>query len=86
MAAKQRKGVADAESQRLNIRLSPDAYRRLGVHAIMGGMTPGKLVEALINQHCREWKVQANSSARVTTDDRPDRSESVGAVTIPAGL
>jgi hypothetical protein len=72
MAAKKRQGVADVESQRLNVRITPDAYRRLGVHAIMAGVTPGRLVEQLINSHCREWKVQANRAAPVTTEDRPE--------------
>lgn len=75
MAAKQRRGAAAAESpesQRLNVRISPDAYRRLGIHAIMAGMTPGRMVEQLITTHCREWKVQANRSAPVAESDRQE--------------
>jgi hypothetical protein len=67
MPAPKRRGVADAESQRLNIRISPDAYRRLGVHAIMAGMTPGRLVESLIDTHLREWAVRSNRSASVAS-------------------
>lgn len=80
MAAKKSKGVEDAgasESQRLNVRISPDALRRLGIHCVMSGTTPGKLVEKLINEHLRDWKVQANSSARVITEDRPQPADSV---------
>jgi hypothetical protein len=84
MAAKKSKGVADVESQRLNVRISPDAYRRLGVHAIMAGLTPGKLVESLITTHCREWKVQANRSAPVITGDRPEGVDSVSLATASA--
>lgn len=86
MAAKRRQSVSDAESQRLNIRISPDAYRRLGVHAVMAGMSPGRLVERLITDHCREWKVQANRAALVTPDDRPETDASVTLATLPAGL
>src|SRR5262245_27998666 len=82
MAATKRRGVADAESQRLNIRISPDAYRRLAVHALMGGTTPGRLVEDLINAHCREWRVQANRSVPVMGEDRlvADDAVSLGSV------
>jgi hypothetical protein len=71
MAARKGKGVSDAaapDHQRLNVRLSPEAYRRLGVHAIYAGMTPGKLVERLITEHLREYRVQVNSPAG---SDRP---------------
>ena len=80
MAATRRKSAADAttpESQRLNIRISPEAYRRLGVHAIMAGMTPGRLVEQLINTHCREWKVQSNRSASAMVDGSARDADSV---------
>jgi hypothetical protein len=86
MAARKTKSVADAvtaESQRLNVHISPDAHRRLGIHAIMAGVTPGKLVERLITEHLREWRVQANPAA---ITDRPERAESVSPVNMPAGL
>lgn len=89
MAQNRRRGVGDAaaaDHQRLNVRLSPDAYRRLGVHAIMAGMTPGKLVERLINEHLREWKVQANRAASVAIEDRPESAASVSLANIPAAL
>jgi hypothetical protein len=75
MATKQRKGVADArggESQRLNVRIEPDAYQRLMVHCVMSGLQPGKYLESLINAHCREWRVQAIKGASNTHDDRLD--------------
>jgi hypothetical protein len=89
MAAKTKKirGVEDAEaseSQRLNVRIGPDALRRLGIHCVMSGKTPGKLVEQLINEHLRDWKVQANSSARVITEDRPQTADSVSLGTATA--
>lgn len=80
MAAKKSKSVDDAgttESQRLNVRIGPDALRRLGIHCVMSGTTPGKMVEKLINDHLRDWKVQANASARVITEDRPETIDSV---------
>ena len=75
--------AAAAESQRLNVHISPDAHRRLGIHAIMAGMTPGKLVERLINEHLREWRVQANPAA---ISDRSERADQASPVNIPAGL
>jgi hypothetical protein len=59
MPATRRREAGEAPAQRLNVRLSIDAYRCLGVHAIMAGVTPGRLVERLIEEHLREWSVQA---------------------------
>jgi hypothetical protein len=84
MATKQRRGAADAETQRLNVRISPDAYRRLNVHAIMAGVNPGTLVETLIDTHLREWRVQANRAAQATPDDRLDLTASVSHAEIAA--
>jgi hypothetical protein len=50
----------------------------------MAGVTPGKLVESLINTHCREWKVQANPFGRVITEDRPQPADSVSLATASA--
>jgi hypothetical protein len=75
MAATKRRGVSDATdatAQRLNVRIDPSAYQRLMIHCVMSGMNPGKFVENLINAHCREWRVQANRTAQLTTDDRLD--------------
>jgi hypothetical protein len=80
MAAKQRQSVpdtTDAESQRLNVRIDPDAYRRLMIHCVMSGQQPGKYIESLINSHCREWRVQAIRSAQATSDDRLDLTPGV---------
>lgn len=77
MAAKPRKSSDDAESQRLNCRISPDAYRRLGVHAVMKGISPGTLIEKLIDEHLKEYRVQAVRSASVVSDDRLDAAVSV---------
>lgn len=63
MAQAKRKSVSDAEAadrQRLNIRLTPEDYRRLGVHALYMGVTPGALVGKLIREHLREFRVQVN--------------------------
>jgi hypothetical protein len=73
--AKNRRGVADAENQRVNLRLSVEATRRLAVHALMAGTTPGRLVEQLISDHLKSWRVQAvqaNRSASVPSDGRLD--------------
>lgn len=71
MAQKRNKGVTDAvsrETQRLNVRLAPEDYRRLGVHAVMTGVTPGTLVGRLIREHLREFRVQQNPAGG---SDRP---------------
>jgi len=78
--AKNHRGVADAENQRVNLRLSVEATRRLAVHALMAGTTPGKLVEQLISDHLKSWRVQAvqaNRSVPTTGDDRLDLTASV---------
>lgn len=64
MAAKKAKGVDDAKAQRLNIRVTPDAYERLLVHAIKARVSPGELVTSLIDQHLKDWRVQANRTTR----------------------
>lgn len=86
MAAKRSKGVVDAaasDHQRLNVRLSPEAYRRLGVHALYAGVTPGRLVERLITEHLREYRVQVNSPAGI---DRLAPVESASPVGLSAAV
>ena len=77
MASKIRRGGADAKTQRVKIRLTTDAYRRLGVHSLMTGVAPGKLVESLIEQHLRDFRVQAVRSASVPSDGRLEIDASV---------
>ena len=64
-----RREVADASEspkQRLNIKVSADAAERLAIHAIKSKVTVGRLVEQLIEKHCREWRVQANPSTHAS--------------------
>jgi hypothetical protein len=80
--SKQRRAVTDAESQRLNVRLDAEAYRRLMIHCVMSGTQPGKFLASLIDTHCRAWRVQAvaaqvNRSASVPSDGRLDLDASV---------
>jgi hypothetical protein len=68
-------GASDASAHRLNVRISEEASRRLAVHALMAGTTPGRLVEQLISDHLKSWRVQAvaaqvNRSASVPLDGR----------------
>lgn len=65
MATRRGKGVADAAGVRLNVHISEEAHRRLGLHALMTGKKPGKLLEELIGTHMRAWKVQVNSPAGI---------------------
>jgi hypothetical protein len=77
MASKIRRGVADAKTQRVNIRLTTDAYRRLGVHSLMTGVAPGKLVESLIEQHLRDFRVQSVRSANGHSPDSASQGDGV---------
>jgi hypothetical protein len=75
-AASKRRGVADAENQRVNLRLSAESYRRLVVHALMAHTTPGKLVESLVDTHLKSWRVQAVSASRTASVPLDGRSDS----------
>jgi hypothetical protein len=68
MAAKKAKGVNDATVQRLNVRVSTEAYERLLVHAIKGRISPGELITSLIDRHLKDWRVQ---DVRSKETDRP---------------
>jgi hypothetical protein len=86
MAQKRPKGVGDAgtqKPQRLNIRLTPEQYKRLGVHAIYMRLTPGELVGQLIDENLRAWKVQVNS---VASSDRPAPAVESSPAILPATL
>lgn len=74
MKAKKGKSVNDASVQRLNIRVTSEAYERLLVHAIKARVSPGELVTSLIERHCRDWAVRSN---HVKANDRLDTAESV---------
>jgi hypothetical protein len=76
-AVKPRRGVDDARMQRVNLRLTTECYRRLAVHALMSGMTPGRLVEDLVNRHLREFRVQTVRAGSVATEDRRDPADDV---------
>lgn len=69
MKTRKTQGVDDAKAQRLNIRVTPDAYERLLVHAIKARVSPGELVTSLIDRHLKDWRVQ---SVGVKANDRPD--------------
>jgi hypothetical protein len=69
MATLKRKGVDDAATQRLNIRVTSEAYERLLVHAIKARKSPGELVTELIDSGLREYRVQRNQSARVMSTE-----------------
>jgi hypothetical protein len=61
MAAKKRQGVDNAPGQRLNIKVTTEAYERLLVHAIKARVSPGELVTELIEKNLRQWAVRSNS-------------------------
>lgn len=47
-----------AGKKKLNLSVSAEAYRRLGVTALMTGVDRSALVESWIEAHCRRWIVQ----------------------------
>jgi predicted DNA-binding protein len=80
MKAKRRTGVNDANAQekrRVNVRLAPETYQRLGVHSVMSGKTPGEILDELVNKYCRDWKVSANVVARPVLIDSAIEGHSV---------
>jgi hypothetical protein len=86
MAARKSKGVGDtavAESQRLNVHISPEAHRRLGIHSVMSGETPGRIVERLITEHLRSWRVEATPANNI---DRSGFGDSISLASLPASL
>jgi hypothetical protein len=77
-----RRSVNDAivqKAQRLNVRISPEAYERLLVHAIKARVSPGELVTSLIDRHCRDWRVQSNRGQSTGSADCAVEVESVEA-------
>jgi hypothetical protein len=64
--------------------IDPDAYERLMVHAVKARLSPGLFVEKLINNHCKDWKVQVNSRSKGQSDDRPDPTDPVKLTEEPA--
>jgi hypothetical protein len=44
----------------------------LMLHSLMAGLSPGLFLERLINEHCRSWRVQANSRGSTVPNDRLD--------------
>ena len=75
-----RKSVSDAQAQqaqRLNVRISPEAYERLLIHAIKARVSPGELVTQLIDRHCRDWSMPGKLAARGNHSDRLDPTASV---------
>jgi hypothetical protein len=83
MATKKTRSVGDAQAAatlRLNVKIDADSYERLMIHCIKGKKNPGQLITGLINQHLREWRVQANTaitSASAAITDRPNLVEPV---------
>jgi hypothetical protein len=75
--------AAAAESQRLNVHISPEAHRRLGIHSVMSGETPGRIVEKLITEHLRSWRVQATPAVSI---DRSGSGDSITLGSLPAAL
>lgn len=83
MKTTKRQGVADASdatTQRLNVRVTTEAYERLLVHALKARKSPGELITELIEIHLRQWRVQTNQvnrAASVAVHDRLVPSEEI---------
>jgi hypothetical protein len=83
MATKAKKGGGDVVTRRLNIRLTDEALKRLGVHALMNNRKPGQIVSELICDHLREWAIPADLShhaARKASASSAAPVESAGTV------
>jgi hypothetical protein len=52
----------------------------------MLGVAPGKLVERLIDEHLREFRVQVIRGDQASRSDRPDSAAQMSLVSLPAGL
>ncbi len=75
MARAKRPIVDDAitpMSQRLNVQVEATAYERLIIHCLKRKLSPGEMVTELINLNLRQWRVQANDTARIGGKNRPD--------------
>jgi hypothetical protein len=64
VAGNRRRRASDAKVCRLNVFIDPDAYERLMVHSVKAKLMPGLFVEKLINDHCKAWRVQENTTAK----------------------
>jgi hypothetical protein len=84
VAGKRRRRASNAQVQRLNVFIDPDAHERLMVHSVKAKLSPGLLVERLINEHCKDWRVQANGPNRSKGEDRPSDSGDVTLAGTPA--
>lgn len=72
--------ASDASTQRLNVRVTTEAYERLLVHALKARKSPGELITELIETHLRQWRVQTNQvnrAASVAVHDRLAPSEEI---------
>jgi len=76
MATKRRRGATDGAEpvarQRFNVRLHPESYERLMIHCLKAGKRPGRFLDDLIGDHCKDWKVQVNHPALSKGSDRLD--------------
>jgi len=82
MAAKKRQSVDNAAAQRLNVRITSEAYERLLVHAIKSRVSPGELVTSLIERNLRDYRVQdvrVKANDRLEISDQASESESKAA-------
>jgi hypothetical protein len=83
VAGKRRRRASDAEVQRLNVFIDPDAHKRLMVHSVYEGLSPGLFVERLINEHCKTWKVQTNAPRKGKKGDQVDSGAPDGDIDRP---
>jgi hypothetical protein len=72
-----RRSVGDTSGLRLNVNVSLSASQRLHVHCVMWRLSPGQVIEALIEQHLKDFRVQQINSGSVKTEDRSESSEGV---------
>jgi len=75
MATTRRRAANDAPRQRINARIDAESHKRLHVHALMLGLEPGRLLDQLIANGCKSWRIQQVGPGPVVSKDRPEVGE-----------
>jgi hypothetical protein len=61
-----------AESRRISMRLDPEPYQRLQVHAIMEFRSPAQVATELVLTHLTEWEAYAERGSKAAAWPQTD--------------
>ena len=64
MTTRKPRGVGDATTTRINIRIPTQVYQRLMVTSVMSKQAPGSIVADLITDHLKGWSMPGKLSDR----------------------